>query len=132
MRRDAERVEKLINAVGHPNFGALVDIGNFACADEDSARSVGIMAPYAFHSHAKISIRRTAASTTPAKAGSSPAPAITSAARSSVTATCRSDSASTRFRRGGYDGYMMIEFEGMEDPIRGITVGYNNLKRFIG
>lgn len=35
-------------------------------------------------------------------------------------------------RRGGYDGYMMIEFEGMEDPIRGITVGYNNLKRFIG
>lgn len=37
--QDAERVEKLINAVGHPNFGALVDIGNFACADEDSARS---------------------------------------------------------------------------------------------
>jgi sugar phosphate isomerase/epimerase len=34
-------------------------------------------------------------------------------------------------KRAGYDGYLMIEFEGMEDPIRGITVGCNNLRRFI-
>ena len=46
-------VEKLINAVAHPNFGALVDIGNFSCADEYNPASVGIMAPYAIHAHAK-------------------------------------------------------------------------------
>ena len=51
--QDSERVEKLMNAVNHPNFGALVDMGNFLCADEDPARAVGRMAPYAFHCHAK-------------------------------------------------------------------------------
>ena len=51
--QDAARVEKLINTVAHPNFGALVDIGNFMCADEDPVKSVGIMAPYAKHVHAK-------------------------------------------------------------------------------
>ena len=43
--QDAERVEKLINTVNHENFGALVDIGNFMCADEDPWKSVGILAP---------------------------------------------------------------------------------------
>lgn len=102
--QDAERVEKLINAVGHPNFGALVDIGNFACADEDSAARSALWRRMPSIRMRRISIRRTAASTTPAKAGSSPAPAITSAARSSVTATCRSDSASTRFAAAAMTG----------------------------
>lgn len=130
--QDAERVEKLVNAVGHPNFGALVDIGNFACADEDSARSVGIMAPYAFHSHAKDFHKKNGSLDNPGEGwfqtracnyirgsiiGHGDVPV-----RQCINA----------LRRGGYDGYMMIEFEGMEDPIRGITVGYNNLKRFIG
>ena len=51
--QDSERVEKLVNGVNHPNFGALVDMGNFLCADEDPARAVGRMMPYAFHCHAK-------------------------------------------------------------------------------
>jgi len=51
--QDSERVEKLINAVNHPNFGALVDIGNFLCADEEPHKAVGRMAPYAFHVHVK-------------------------------------------------------------------------------
>ena len=38
--QDAARVEKLINTVAHDNFGALVDIGNFMCADEDPTLSV--------------------------------------------------------------------------------------------
>ena len=51
--QDPERVEKLINAVDHPNFGALVDIGNFACADADHGYAVGLLARYAVHAHAK-------------------------------------------------------------------------------
>ena len=34
-------------------------------------------------------------------------------------------------KRAGYDGYLMVEFEGMEDPIKGISVGLDNLRRFI-
>ena len=32
----------------------------------------------------------------------------------------------------GYDGYVTVEFEGMEDNLKGIELGLANLKRFIG
>ena len=35
--QDSYRVEKLFSAVAHENYGLLVDMGNFACVDEDSA-----------------------------------------------------------------------------------------------
>ena len=34
-------------------------------------------------------------------------------------------------KRGGYDGVLSIEFEGMEDPITGIAIGQANLRRFV-
>ncbi len=51
--QDAERVETLIRAVDHPNYGWLVDVGNFLCADDNPLRAAAIAAPYAFHVHAK-------------------------------------------------------------------------------
>lgn len=51
--QDAERVETLIQTVNHPNFGWLIDIGNFLCADDNPLRAVAIAAPYVFHVHVK-------------------------------------------------------------------------------
>ncbi|MBR6186320.1 MAG: sugar phosphate isomerase/epimerase [Clostridia bacterium] len=51
--QDAERVEELIRTVDHPNYGWLVDVGNFLCADDNPLRAVAIAAPYAFHAHVK-------------------------------------------------------------------------------
>ncbi len=51
--QDAERVETLIGTVNHPNYGWLVDMGNFLCADDNPLRAVPIAAPYAFHVHVK-------------------------------------------------------------------------------
>ena len=34
-------------------------------------------------------------------------------------------------KRAGYDGVLSIEFEGMEDPILGISTGLRNLKRYL-
>ena len=48
-----ERVEALIRAVGHKNYGWLCDMGNFLCADADPVLSVTTAARYAFHVHAK-------------------------------------------------------------------------------
>ncbi|MDR2656955.1 MAG: sugar phosphate isomerase/epimerase, partial [Oscillospiraceae bacterium] len=45
--QDSDRVEALIDAVDHPNFGALVDIGNFLCVDEDPLHAVSKLAPLA-------------------------------------------------------------------------------------
>jgi sugar phosphate isomerase/epimerase len=33
-------------------------------------------------------------------------------------------------KRAGYDGYVSLEFEGVEDNLRGIALGYENIKRF--
>ena len=51
--QDAERVETLIGTVNHPNYGWLVDMGNFLCADDNPLRAVPIAAPYASHVHVK-------------------------------------------------------------------------------
>ena len=51
--QDPERVEAIVTGVDSSNFGWLVDIGNFLCADCDPLESVKRAAPYAFHVHAK-------------------------------------------------------------------------------
>lgn len=51
--QDSYRVESLFNAVAHDNYGLLVDIGNFVCADEDNALAVSRVAPYAIYVHIK-------------------------------------------------------------------------------
>ncbi len=51
--QDSYRVESLFNAVAHDNYGLLVDIGNFVCADEDNALAVSKVAPYAIYVHVK-------------------------------------------------------------------------------
>ena len=34
-------------------------------------------------------------------------------------------------KRAGYDGYVAIEFEGMEDAYKGLAIGLENLRRYI-
>ena len=128
--QDSERVEKLINGVNHPNFGALVDMGNFLCADEDPARAVGRMMPYAFHCHAKdFHVKPGTAPNPgqgwfPSRAGNWLRGAIIGHGDVPVTQCLRT------MKRSGYDGVLSIEFEGMEDVLAGIAVGLANLRRF--
>ena len=51
--QDIDRLEKLFNAVGHDNYGLLIDVGNFAAADVSSTEAVSRLAPYAIHLHVK-------------------------------------------------------------------------------
>ena len=129
--QDSARVSKLIDTVNHPNFGALVDIGNFMCADEETNKAVGIMAPYAFHVHAKDFHFKSGMDVNPGegwfvtRGGNYLRGAIIGHGDAKVFQSIRI------LKRAGYDGYCSIEFEGMEDKLRGIEVGLKNLKRFI-
>lgn len=129
--QDAQRVEKLINTVAHDNFGALVDIGNFMCADEDPTVSVGIMAPYAIHVHAKDFHFKSGMEFDPGegwfrtRAGNYLRGAIVGHGDGKAFQSLQI------LKRSGYDGYVTVEFEGMEDNLRGISVGLSNIKRFI-
>ncbi len=129
--QDADRVEKLINAVNHPNFGALVDLGNFMCADEDPTISVGKMAPYALHVHAKDFFLKSGMDVNPGagwfgtRAGNYLRGTIIGHGDAKIYQSVQT------LKGVGYDGYITVEFEGMEDNILGIKLGKENLARFI-
>ncbi len=129
--QDANRVEKLINEVNHPNFGALIDMGNFLCADENPNISVGIMAPYAFHVHAKDFFIKDGLEPNPgdgwfrSRAGNYLRGAIIGHGDARVAQSIAT------LARSGYEGFITIEFEGMEDNLCGIEIGLKNLRRFI-
>ena len=126
--QDSERVEKLITAVNHPNYGALIDMGNFLCVDEDPARAVGRLAPYAFHLHAKDFHFKSGQEPDPGqgwfatRGGNRLRGAIIGHGIVPVKQCLQIMSQS------GYSGDVAIEFEGLEDPILGIDIGLQNLR----
>jgi sugar phosphate isomerase/epimerase len=127
--QDSDRIEKLVNAVNHANFGTLVDIGNFLCADEDPAKAVARVAPYVSHAHAKDFHVKPGSAPNPgsgwfqSRAGNYLRGAIIGHGDVPV-AQCIGI-----LQRTGYDGVLSIEFEGMEDPLSAIPIGLENLRR---
>jgi len=129
--QDSERLEQLADAVGHPNFGLLADIGNFICVDEDPPAALGRLMPFVRHVHVKDFHR---------KPGTRPGPGEGWYAsrggnywRGSIighgdvpVAQCL-----RVIRQAGYDGSFAIEYEGMEDPLTGIRIGRDNLRRLM-
>lgn len=129
--QNSRDVEQLINRVNHPNFGALADMGNFFCADEDSAVAIARMIPYLFHVHAKDFHKKPANGVNPgcgwflSRGGNYLRGAIIGNGDVPVLSCLR------LLQRAGYDEAVTLEFEGMEDPMVGIRVGFENLKNMM-
>lgn len=130
--QESRLVEKLVNTVAHENFGLLVDIGNFLCVDEDPITAVSRTAPYAFHVHAKDFHVKSGSGPDPgqgffpSRGGNYLRGSIIGHGVVPVTQCLRA------LRMAGYDGYVSIEFEGMEDNLTALSVGLENLRRYIG
>ncbi len=129
--QEAALCEKMVNAVNHENFGLTVDIGNFLCADEDPAYSVGKLARYAFHAHAKDFHVKPGGAHFPGegwfrtRGNNFLRGAIIGHGDANVA---RSIGA---LKMHGFDGYISVEFEGLEDNLKGIRMGRDNLIRYI-
>lgn len=127
--QESRRIEKIVTGVGDPNFGLLIDIGNFACADENSADAVGRLAPYAKRVHAKDFHIKSGNGFEPgrgffrSRSGNYLRGAIIGHGDIPVL-QCLSI-----LKRSGYDGFISVEFEGMEDCLDGISIGFENLKK---
>ncbi len=128
--QDSDRVERLFNAVHHKNYGLLVDMGNFACADEDSAMAVSRVAPYAVHAHAKDFYKRSF-SEGPADGYFSTRACNYLRGAAIGEGDIPVKQCMAILKRAGYDGYLSIEYEGKEDCIEGISKGFENLKRYL-
>ncbi|MBR6785281.1 MAG: sugar phosphate isomerase/epimerase [Clostridia bacterium] len=129
--QDSDRVERIITGTASPNFGALIDIGNFCCADENSAVAVGKLARYAKHVHAKDFHIKNGNALNPGKGffksrgGNYLRGSIIGHGDIPVF-QCLSI-----LKSNGYDGFVSVEFEGMENCLDGISVGFENLKNMI-
>ena len=127
----AERCEKIFAAVNHPNFGILADMGNMLFADSHPAVSFGRIAPYTAHVHAK-DFHIKSPQDMPGRGyvftvsdGRLLRGAIIGHGDVPVIQCLKA------LKRVGYDGYVSIEFEGMEEPIEAIEIGFENLKKYI-
>ena len=129
--QDSDRVERLYNAVNHENFGLLVDMGNFACVDEDSALAVSRVGRYAFHLHAKDFLFKSFYEADdengffPTRACNKLRGAIIGNGIVPVKQCI------AIMQKHGYTGDIALEFEGKEDCIYGVETGLKVLRRYI-
>lgn len=126
--QDAQRVKKLIETVNHPNFGWLVDMGNFMCADEVSVESVKVAAPIAVHAHAKDFHYKAAGEYLPGqgwfntRGGNHIRGAIVGHGVVNVPECLKI------LKAAGYEGWLSVEFEGMEDCLMALKADIDNLR----
>lgn len=124
------RVEELILAVGHKNFGWLCDIGNFLCADVSPIDAVKIAAPYAFHVHAKDFIFKSGETVKPEGF-------METSGGNFLRGTVLGHgivplkSCVLALKKAGYEGVLSVEFEGPEETEYALKNGINYLKKII-
>ena len=131
--QDSVRVEKLINETNYDNFTALIDAGNFMCVDEDPCQAVGRMIPYCkYVVHVKDFFWKSGMEIYPGqgwfmtRAGNYLRGTIVGHGDAKIYQSIQ------KLKRAEFDGFVSIEFEGTEDNLKGIRLGLENLKRFIG
>lgn len=122
----SDRVQALVQAVDRPNFRTTIDIGNFVCVDEEPVTAVRNNIPFASMVHAKDFYRR---ALNPGEGwfrssgGTYLRGAIVGQGDLDIRSIMRI------IRQSGYDGYMSIEFEGMEPCVEGTRIALANARR---
>ncbi len=125
--QESARIEKLLQAVDHPNYALTLDMGNFLCVNEEPVDAVARLAKYAVIAHAKDFHVRPKKMTPPSGWFHTPTPI---ALRGAIVGHGEIDIPAELklLKKAKYKGYLSLEFEGMEDPIKAVTLGLEYLK----
>lgn len=129
--QDPDRVESLITTVAHPNFGLLIDIGNFTDADVDPIAACSRLAPYAIHVHAKDFHMKSGAEMHPGDGY------YTTRGRNYIRGAVLGHGnvpvvqCLSILRQAGCSGDVTVEFEGIEDPVYGCKLSLEYLNRVL-
>ncbi|TSB46029.1 sugar phosphate isomerase/epimerase family protein [Alkalicoccobacillus porphyridii] len=125
----SDRVKRLIHLVDRPNFRTTLDTGNFLCVDEDPVAAVKNNISVASMVHVKDFYVRRASSYDPGEgwfkttAGNHLRGAITGHGDIPLQ-----DILNT-IKQSGYDGYISIEFEGLEECKKAAKISMDNVRR---
>lgn len=127
---DSERMEALIRAVDHSNYGWLVDVGSFLCADEYPLQGVARAFPYAIHVRVKDFLYRKAdelyvepSGFFKTRNGNLLRGTVLGHGDVPVAACIK------LLREVGYDGVISLEFEGAEENISALELGCEYLRK---
>ncbi|MEY8749850.1 sugar phosphate isomerase/epimerase family protein [Alkalicoccobacillus gibsonii] len=125
----SDRVQRVLQAVNKPNFKTTLDIGNFMCVDEDPLVGVTKNLPYASLVHVKDFYIRP--SYEDPGAGKWFKTANDNNLRGAIfgQGDLPVRELLKRIKQSGYDGFLTLEFEGMEECRLGTRIGLDNLKR---
>lgn len=127
----ADRLERLFQAVGEHNFGLLADTGNFMDADESPHRSLSRAVPWIRHVHLKDFHFKSGEQLYPGdgwyvtRGGNYIRCAILGHGDAQLFQCLKVLSAI------GYDGYLVYEFEGIEDVEQALKLGLSNARRLL-
>ena len=129
--QDSQRMLELFTAVNNTNYGLLCDMANFGGVDENSVNAVSALLDLIVHVHAKDVFVRSGMSYDPGEGFNRSRGG--NYRRSTIfghgdIATFQILSA---IKASGYDGYVSLEFEGMEDVMTAVTIGTHNIQRMI-
>jgi sugar phosphate isomerase/epimerase len=126
----SERVRRVVHGVAEPNFRTTLDVGNFLCVDEDPLTATRANLPYAGFVHLKDFYIRpetfpTAEGWLRTAGGRYLLGSIVGYGDMELPAICRS------IVDSGYDGYVSIEFEGLEDNLLACERGLANARTLL-
>ena len=131
LMQDSNRMVELFNAVNNKNYGFLCDIGNFGGVDEDCFTSVSRLMELIVHVHAKDCFTRSGMMYNPGRGYNLSRGGNYRRATVFGHGNVPTYQILNAIRASGYDGYVSLEFEGMEPCMEGVTIGTENLQRMI-
>ena len=129
--QDSNRMVELFNAVNNKNYGFLCDIGNFGGVDEDCFTSVSRLLERIVHVHAKDCFTRSGMCYNPGRGYNLSRGGNYRRATIFGHGNVPSYQILNAIRASGYNGFVSLEFEGMESVMDGVTIGSENLQRMI-
>jgi sugar phosphate isomerase/epimerase len=129
--QDSYRIEELVTTVDHRNYGYLCDIGNFGGVDEDCASAVSRLLPYITFVHAKDALVRSGMEYDPGRNFSKTRGGNYRRATIFGQGDVPVYRILSSLKAFGYDGYISLEYEGIEDTDMAMEIGAENLKRML-
>lgn len=126
--QSSERIQRLLHETARNNFKTTLDVGNFLCVDEDPVSAVKNNIPYASIVHAKDfywrpSYRNPGEGWFQTSHGNYLRGAIVGHGDINMPEVIRV------LKQSGYDGYISVEFEGMEDCRTASRIAMDNVRR---
>ncbi len=127
----SDRVQLVYHLVNRENFKVVVDVGNFLCVDEIPIVGVMKNLPYASHIHLKDFYYRPFYED-PGE-GRWFKTVNGNFLRGSIfgQGDLPAREILRLIKQSGYDGYLSLEFEGMEDSKEGTRIGLDNIRRLL-